>query len=108
MSENFRKYIKKEHFPNHPYISFSFLSNLLYSSNIKFKTSFKNCILETLKRRTWKETDHETDWDIFWTEKEWIIDTLAHIHLAPHQRVNHFRNYYEVIHQFFSLFLIRK
>lgn len=33
MSEYFRKYIKKEYYPNH-------------FSNIKFKTSFKNCILE--------------------------------------------------------------
>jgi len=53
-------------------------------------------VLEALKRRTWKETDHETEWDIFWTEKEWIIDAMDHAHLAPNQRVNHFRNYYEL------------
>ncbi len=41
MSEYFRRYIKKEHYPNHP-------------SNIKFKTSFKNCVYTGLVNREWK------------------------------------------------------
>ncbi|KRX04189.1 hypothetical protein PPERSA_11313 [Pseudocohnilembus persalinus] len=61
MSEYFRKYIKKEHFPVHP---------------------------------QWKESDD--DFDIIWTEKEWISDMLDHCHLTNGQKLNHFRNYYEL------------
>ena len=60
-------------------------------------------MLEALKRRGWKETEQyliidcsETDWDIIWAEKEWIHEVLDKIHLQPHQKVNHFRNHYEV------------
>jgi len=35
-------------------------------------------------------------WDIYWTEKEWIHEVMDHIHLGPNQKVNHFRNYYEL------------
>ncbi|CAD8192456.1 unnamed protein product [Paramecium octaurelia] len=82
MSEYFRKYIKKENYPNH-------------FSNIKYKTSFRNCILEAFKRRNWKETDGD-DWDIMWAEKEWIHEVMDHIHLQSHQKINHFRNHYEL------------
>jgi tubulin polyglutamylase TTLL9 len=83
MSEFFRKYIKKENFPVHP-------------SNIRFKTNFKNCIYEALKRRTWKESEGDMEWDIMWSEKEWIHEVFDHVHLQPHQRINHFRNYAEL------------
>jgi tubulin polyglutamylase TTLL9 len=83
MSEYFRKYIKKENYPVHP-------------SNIRFKTNFKNCIYEALKRRTWKESEGDMEWDIMWSEKEWIHEVFDHVHLQPHQRINHFRNYAEL------------
>jgi tubulin polyglutamylase TTLL9 len=38
----------------------------------------------------------ETDWDIFWTNKEWIRGVYDRVHLDNNQRVNHFRNYYEI------------
>ncbi|CAK93295.1 unnamed protein product (macronuclear) [Paramecium tetraurelia] len=82
MSEYFRKYIKKENYGNH-------------YTNIKYKTSFRNCILEAFKRRNWRETDGD-DWDIMWAEKEWIHEVMDHIHLQPHQKINHFRNHYEL------------
>ncbi|CAD8053008.1 unnamed protein product [Paramecium sonneborni] len=82
MSEYFRKYIKKEHYSNH-------------YSNLKFKTSFRNCILEALKRRQWKEVEGD-DWDIMWAEKEWIHEVMDHTHLQPNQKINHFRNHYEL------------
>ncbi|CAD8151553.1 unnamed protein product [Paramecium octaurelia] len=82
MSEYFRKYIKKEHYANH-------------YSNLKFKTSFRNCILEAFKRRLWKETEGD-DWDIMWAEKEWIHEVLDHTHLQANQKINHFRNHYEL------------
>ena len=83
MSELFRKYIKKENYPVHP-------------SNIRFKTNFKNCIYEALKRRGWKESEGDMEWDIMWSEKEWIHEVFDHVHLQPHQRINHFRNYAEL------------
>ncbi|CAD8106578.1 unnamed protein product [Paramecium primaurelia] len=67
----------------------------MFSSNIKYKTSFRNCILEAFKRRNWKEVDGD-DWDIMWAEKEWIHEVMDHIHLQPHQKINHFRNHYEL------------
>ncbi|CAK73016.1 unnamed protein product (macronuclear) [Paramecium tetraurelia] len=66
-----------------------------YSSNLKFKTSFRNCILEAFKRRLWKETEGD-DWDIMWAEKEWIHEVLDHTHLQSNQKINHFRNHYEL------------
>ena len=58
MSEYFRKFIKKEHYPVQTY-TLSLLSNnkFLKSANVKFKTNFKNTVLEALRRRTWKESD---------------------------------------------------
>ncbi|CEM22877.1 unnamed protein product [Vitrella brassicaformis CCMP3155] len=38
----------------------------------------------------------DLDWDLHWCDKEWIHDEFDHIHLQPHQRVNHFRNHYEL------------
>lgn len=53
-------------------------------------------MVEALRRRTWKEVDQETDWDIYWAEKEWIHEVFDNAHLSQNQRVNHFRNHYEV------------
>lgn len=36
------------------------------------------------------------DWNIFWADKDWIHDSFDKMHLDPHQRVNHFRNHYEL------------
>ena len=69
MSEYFRKYIKKEAFPVQP-------------SNIRFRTGFRNTVYEALRRRTWRETDSENEWDIIWADKEWIHDVMDHIHLT--------------------------
>eukprot|EP00347_Sterkiella_histriomuscorum_P006545 403352361 len=82
MSEYFRKYIKKEHYPNH-------------YSNIKFKTTFRNCVVDSLKKRGWKEVEGE-DWDLLWVERDQIYEILNHFHLQAHQKVNHYRNHYEL------------
>jgi len=50
-----------------------------------------------LKNRGWKETDSELDWDIMWADRDWITTVMDYVHLAPNQRVNHFRNHYEVL-----------
>lgn len=66
------------------------------SQQIRFKTSFHNTVYDVLRFRGYRETDGELDWDLYWCDKEWIHDNLDHIHLQPHQRVNHFRNHFEL------------
>mmetsp|Transcript_95831 Transcript_95831/g.293072 ORF Transcript_95831/g.293072 Transcript_95831/m.293072 type:complete len:446 (-) Transcript_95831:9-1346(-) len=63
---------------------------------VTFRCSFHNTIYDVLKSRGYKETDAELDWDVFWCDKEWIHEVFDHIHLQPHQKVNHFRNHYEL------------
>lgn len=63
--------------------------------DIKFRCSFHNTIYDVLKARGFKETE-ELDWDLFWCDKEWIHDAFDHTHLQAHQRVNHFRNHFEL------------
>ena len=82
MSEYFRSFIKKEHYPNPP-------------NTIRFKTNFGNKVYDVMKKREWKETDNDLEWDIIWADKDWIHDVMDYIHLAPNQKVNHFRNHYE-------------
>ena len=71
MSEYFRKYIKRENYPINP-------------GSIRFRTSFKNTVLEALRRRTFKETDAELDWDIIWGDKDWAHEIMDHGHLEAH------------------------
>jgi len=68
MSEYFRKYIRREHYPIHP-------------TMITYKTNFINCVLEAFKRRHWKETHTELEWDIYWAERDWIHNKLQTVHL---------------------------
>ncbi|CAD7943815.1 unnamed protein product [Amoebophrya sp. A25] len=79
MSEFLRQYLKKQ--PDR---------------EIKFKTSFHNTVLDVLRSRGYRETDAELDWDIYWCDKEWIHEQLDYVHLQPQQRVNHFRNHFEL------------
>lgn len=64
--------------------------------DIKFRCAFHNTIYDVLKSRGFKETDAELDWGIYWCDKEWIHDVFDHVHLQPHQKVNHFRNHFEL------------
>jgi hypothetical protein len=66
------------------------------SSNvIKFKTTFRNTIFDTMLRRGWKETT-DNDWDFYWADREYIYELLDTVHLENNQRVNHYRNGREV------------
>lgn len=58
MSEYFKKYIKKEYYTVH-------------FSNISFKTSFRNCILDAFRKKGYKEVLND-EWDILWVEKDHI------------------------------------
>ncbi|KAH7488611.1 hypothetical protein PRIC1_007275 [Phytophthora ramorum] len=61
------------------------------TSVMRFKTTFRNTIYDTLLRRGWKET-LENDWDFYWADREYIYDLLDTVHLENGQRVNHYRN----------------
>lgn len=61
---------------------------------IKFKTNFTNCINDAFERKGYERTEAD-DWDIIWSEKEYINE-LYERRLQPHQKINHFRNYYEL------------
>lgn len=63
---------------------------------VKFRCAFHNTIYDVLKARGYRESDSELDWDIFWADKEWIHESFDHVHLQPNQKVNHFRNHYEL------------
>jgi len=63
---------------------------------IRFRTSLHNTLYDVCKARGWREVEGELDWDIHWADVHWIRDVLDHIRLEEHQRVNHFRNHYEL------------
>ena len=63
---------------------------------VRFRTSFRNVIYDVFRARAWKETDSETDWDVFWADVGWIRENFDNLRLNDHQRVNHFRNHYEL------------
>eukprot|EP00026_Physarum_polycephalum_P009361 Phypoly_transcript_09482.p1 GENE.Phypoly_transcript_09482~~Phypoly_transcript_09482.p1 ORF type:complete len:397 (+),score=44.91 Phypoly_transcript_09482:157-1347(+) len=71
-------------------------TNILFRTTIKFRTSLRNTILDVLLERGWKETDSDTDWDFNWADKEWIREVYDAVHFKDHQRLNHYRNFYEI------------
>ena len=62
---------------------------------LTFRTTFRNAVYEALKRRGWRETEGD-DWDLHWTEREWMSEVFDQVHLSSWQRVNHFRNQREL------------
>jgi len=63
---------------------------------VRFRTTLYNVIYDVMKARGWKETEDEIDWDFHWADKQWMCEMFDHLHLSERQRVNHFRNYYEL------------
>eukprot|EP00656_Telonema_subtile_P056531 TRINITY_DN9049_c0_g1_i2.p1 TRINITY_DN9049_c0_g1~~TRINITY_DN9049_c0_g1_i2.p1 ORF type:complete len:300 (-),score=71.20 TRINITY_DN9049_c0_g1_i2:654-1553(-) len=68
---------------------------------IKFRTVFRNCILDVLRARGYKECEDEHDWTFFWADVHWVRENLhtnvvASRRLDDWQRVNHFPNHYEL------------
>ncbi len=43
-----------------------------------------------------------------WADKEWMKDVYDIVHLQEHQRVNHFRNHFEVLLHVFITSLVNK
>ncbi|PRP74105.1 hypothetical protein PROFUN_05313 [Planoprotostelium fungivorum] len=64
---------------------------------LKYRCCYRNTIWDVLKSRGMKEcTEGDTEWDLMWADKEWMRDVFDQHHLAEHQRVNHFRNHFEL------------
>jgi tubulin polyglutamylase TTLL9 len=62
-----------------------------------FRSSLFNTIYDVLKDvRNYKQTEDENEWDFFWADVHWIKEQMDHVHLEDHQRVNHFRNHFEL------------
>lgn len=96
MSEYFRRLVKRD---PPPAALIRFRCAKLHRTQIAgtdTSVAEYNTIYDVLKSRGWKETDADTDWHIFWTDKDWIHQTYDKIHLDPHQHVNHFLNHYEL------------
>jgi len=96
MSELFRKHIKRD---PPPAALIRFRCAKLHRTVLPgtdTASSEYNTIFDVMRSRGWKETDADTDWNLFWADKDWINETYDKIHLDPHQRVNHFRNHYEL------------
>ncbi|SOV76785.1 tubulin--tyrosine ligase, putative [Plasmodium reichenowi] len=70
----------------------------LFPSNkvVKFRTDFRNTIFDLFLHRKWELTNHETDWNLCWSEKDWINEVYDTICFKNDQYVNHYRNYYEL------------
>ena len=39
---------------------------------------------------------YREDWDILWVERDAIYEILNNFHLSPVQRINHYRNHFEL------------
>ena len=63
---------------------------------VRFRTCFHNVVYDVFRARAWKETDSDVDWDVCWADTGWIRDNFDNIRLLEHQRINHFRNHYEL------------
>lgn len=48
-----------------------------------------------MKKRGYRQTEGD-DWDIFWSEKDNIQDLYEGRRLLPQQKLNHFKNYFEL------------
>ncbi|KAI9203751.1 tubulin-tyrosine ligase family-domain-containing protein [Polychytrium aggregatum] len=49
-----------------------------------------------MRDRSWREGDSEMDWDFFWADVHWVHETFDHVYLQEHQKINHYRNHYEL------------
>ena len=63
---------------------------------VRFRCTFHNTIFDVLRARGWREVESETDWDVAWIDVGWLRENFDSMHMEPHQRLNHFRNHYEL------------
>ncbi|ETV97174.1 hypothetical protein, variant 2 [Aphanomyces invadans] len=66
---------------------------------VRFRTSLHNTVCDVMSSLDgWGETDSEMDWDLHWADVGWIREyyDLVQPKLHEHQRLNHFKNHYEL------------
>ncbi len=72
---------------------------------IRWRCHFRNTIYEVFKsKKGWKEMPRDEDgsytdsmdWDICWSDRSWVAQNFDGMRLEEWQRVNHFRNNYEL------------
>ncbi|KAL3927902.1 MAG: hypothetical protein SGPRY_002617 [Prymnesium sp.] len=66
------------------------------AGQVRFRCTFHNTIYDVLRARGWQETDSDTDWEVAWVDTGWLRENFDSMHLSEHQRINHFRNHYEL------------
>ena len=47
---------------------------------VYFKTTFRNVIYDAMRKRGWKETEDEKNWDFSWVEKDWMAEVCGSRH----------------------------
>ncbi|KAL1524709.1 hypothetical protein AB1Y20_019593 [Prymnesium parvum] len=65
-------------------------------SHVRFRTTFRNCVYDLLRSRGYTETESDTEWELAWVDKDWIREHFDGQYLSDAQRINHFRNHYEL------------
>ena len=70
---------------------------------VRFRTRQRNTVVYDVlrEREGWSEVAEEDEddpdsWAFFWADTSWCHEHLSRTKLAPHQRVNHFANHYEL------------
>eukprot|EP01138_Halocafeteria_seosinensis_P016261 gb/GECG01016591.1/.p1 GENE.gb/GECG01016591.1/~~gb/GECG01016591.1/.p1 ORF type:complete len:475 (+),score=56.37 gb/GECG01016591.1/:1-1425(+) len=64
---------------------------------VLYRASFHNAVWDVMRKKAgWKETTSNVDWDFNWADVGWIREHFDNIHMEEHQKVNHFRNHYEL------------
>ena len=63
---------------------------------VRFRCTFHNTIYDVFRARGWREVDSDTDWDVAWVDVGWLRENFDTLSLEEHQRINHFRNNYEL------------
>jgi tubulin polyglutamylase TTLL9 len=66
------------------------------NGQVRFRCTFHNTIYDVFRARGWQETDDDKDWDVAWIDTGWLRENFDSLHLSEHQRLNHFRNHYEL------------
>mmetsp|Transcript_11780 Transcript_11780/g.40656 ORF Transcript_11780/g.40656 Transcript_11780/m.40656 type:complete len:413 (-) Transcript_11780:85-1323(-) len=67
------------------------------NQKIRYRTCLRNTIYDALRNRAgWTETENDVDWDFVWADIPWMKEHFDSLRLEENQRVNHFRNHYEL------------
>jgi len=72
---------------------------------IRWRCHFRNTVYDVFKsKKHWREVPRGeenmymdgAEWDIAFTDRNWVRENFDHMRLEDHQRINHFRNNYEL------------